>query len=171
MEKTTFVLSIALLISILLAGIFFIQVLTLKTQLQEATALARAAKDLVNYERKTCRNPPEDLNAIRLCILAKLKALETKEEHTFTKEDVTFHNANPNKEETGYLILAYEGDSALNSSEFKLFKNKVLVDSGCLIEGTITKGYTCRLDFNTTCQRGDVLEVKYGKEQAYLHTC
>ena len=75
------------------------------------------------------------------------------------------------RNDTGFLVLENKGRTTLESVQFALYKNHEVTDEGCVIEGSIDPGYLCRLEFNTPCEKGDVLEAMYAGKRAFLKTC
>jgi len=83
-----------------------------------------------------------------------------------------FTNYYPPTQLEGSITLVNNGENSLNSNGFKLYLNKELVDNdGCKIKGMIDPGYTCTLNFYEMCRNGDVLEVQYYGERAYIELC
>lgn len=73
--------------------------------------------------------------------------------------------------EQGYIIIKNRGAKSYDSESFVLYKNREVADEGCVIPGRIDPQYTCRLNFNTFCEDGDVLEIKYNGTSIYVKNC
>ena len=159
------VLSVVVLFFV--SGFFIISSSAKESELIEAKLLGASVREHFELIDKRCRVRNDDFDRMRECfeeLNDKLRVVVDVEEDEF--ED---YDADDNK--TGYLIVVNEGRQTMNSSKFFLLKNRQLVDRGCVIPGAIDSGYTCRLEFSSVCEEGDVLEVRYDDQRAYLRTC
>ncbi|NJL43883.1 MAG: hypothetical protein HC945_00975 [Nitrosarchaeum sp.] len=172
MERSTFILSLAVLFFIFTTGLLLTQFLVQAEQLSQATELSASTKTLIKeLGHRGCAGSAEDYATMRTCTLAAIEHIKERTQHTFTDDNVQYKNHNPRTNETGYLLLTNTGTDEFTSEDFILLKNKNIEDRGCVISGPIPPGYVCRLDFTTTCAPGDVLEVEYQGQTAYIKNC
>lgn len=172
MERSTFILSITLLFLFFLVGLLFTQNMAMQARLGMAEELSSEAKSLVKLQGyKGCVGPISDFEKIRLCLLDLKQKIIEKDNRQFEKGDVKFENVNIRLNQTGFIALTNNGIKDLDSEKFTLLKNRVIVYKHCVIKGIIAPGYVCRLNFDTYCDKGDVLEVQYEEKTAYIHTC
>ena len=167
METLGLIIGVSLIILLFLSGGLAVIVVSQQTSVSEANALGRAVLDHFKKVGKKCDARYKEFPAIQACVQELTQELgvigELKEE--------AFVNVNLKKNETGFIVLENKGRIKLNSSRFALYKNHELADQGCVIEGTIDPGYLCRLEFNTSCEKGDVLEAMHEEKRAFLKTC
>jgi hypothetical protein len=156
-----------LILSLFGNAYFFTQLQTERSTAADATALSQTLTSYFDNIGYQCSVRPSNIDGVSKCVTGLVKdqtGLDTIEEEDF--DDV-----NQRDDEAGYLVVKNTGSQSFNSSAFTLLKNKEIADTKCQIDGTIDSGYTCRLDFGSPCDPGDVLEVQYDNESAYLKTC
>jgi Na+-transporting NADH:ubiquinone oxidoreductase subunit NqrC len=166
MEKAKTILII--LILTLVAGVLFLALRSygLTLQLNNNIALNKEIKVFFQNAEVKCtatEQEPEKLTRCLQSLNKKLKGIDVAEA-VFSPVD---KNGNP-----GYFIVKNNAIKPLNSTDFTLLKNLELVSTGCdNLNGTMGKDYTCKLTFDTPCERGDVLEVQYQGLRAIVKTC
>lgn len=139
---------------------------TKKANLEKATVLGDVALEYLDLIDNRCRGAkPNEYEEIVFCLDQEI----TKAKVDVDLEEDEYKNKKNN--EPGYVVLVNEGRKSLDSNLFTLTKNHEVVDIGCVIEGSIDPGYSCRMNFNSSCDPGDVLEISYGENRAYLKTC
>lgn len=148
-------------------GMLFVLNSSKSAKLEEADSLSSSVHRYLRIEDQRCRARPTDYQGVDEC----LRELIDKLEEVGDLEEEDFDNFDTRTNESGHLILVNEGRNSLDSDKFTLLLNKEVVDEGCVIQGSIDPGYTCRLDFDRECEKGDVLEVMYDQSRAYLKTC
>ncbi len=156
-----------LLLSLLGNMYLFSQVQAQSSTTQTATELATSLQAYFQAADHRCNANPNNLGEMTTC----LNELISQRTGLATIEKDEFEDVDEREGDAGYLIVKNTGEESLNSSAFTLLKNKNEADTNCQINGSIDSGYTCRLDFTSPCEPGDVLEVQYQQKQAYLETC
>jgi hypothetical protein len=169
MQRSTFVIAIVIVCLLFSTVLLLMQSWTLTTQRDQALDLSAATLSLLRLERG-CSADPQNFDLVRGCVLDAITRTNKSNQMSFDRS-VEFHNANPTKNDSGYLILTYLGKQTLNSSMFILLQNRAQVDRGCSVPELIPQNYSCRLDFKETCKPGDVLEVRYTNTSVYTKTC
>ncbi len=174
METKDLLFTLAILILLILTLIFGFRSATNRVRAEAADALIEPLTTLLishDYPRlyPACRTiSRHDINELQRCLEQALK--EQALEQRFRQS--AFKNANPAKNETGYLIIENErGGGTFESEKFLLSQNNKVVVKGCATSGPIKPGYTCRFDLTAPCQPGDNLEVTYDGKRAFLKTC
>ncbi len=167
MANTRLVLVLAIVVLMFLSGILFFLNQSKDSRLEKAERLGGVVDGYLTSVDVRCRASPAEFEKLSGCLgnLMEEKSIEQDLEET------EFRQFDSQENESGYLILTNDGRRSLNSSDFILLLSREQMDKGCAIEGKIEPGYTCKLFFNKTCERGDVLEVKYGNTRAHLKTC
>lgn len=141
---------------------------TVQSQSSSVNTAEQLSTSLQTYFRAidyTCRATQGSIEETQSCLtslISERTGLDTLEREEFENAD---------EDQSGYIVVKNEGRQSLNASLFTLLQNKEAVDDACNINGTIDQGYTCRLDFNTECEAGGVLEVQYNGTRALLKNC
>ena len=166
MKKTTLILTVILIISIITNIVLVYQRNVFSEQKDKAILInAYLLQYLKNIDyRCTAKNYEFDK------ILDCLNNLNKKFE-TLPVEYAGYSDFDSRTNTSGYLIIKNIANKDLKSKDFILYKNHKVEDTGCVIPGTIANKETCKLFFNSRCERGDVLEIKYQGERAHIHTC
>lgn len=166
MVKTSTVLAILLILSILLNLFAFFRAYTIGQDKQYYVDMTSELLSFLENNQAFCSAGSEEPLAVKNCILdlnrAYLKA--PFNEFGFMQYD-TYRN------ESGYLVVVNNGLGEFDSDTFVLEHNRELVSQGCVIPGNIGKGVTCKLFFDRTCEQGDILEVKYLDKIVYRKNC
>ena len=165
MTNVQLTVGVLLILLIVLSGALLIIVVSQQKAVNEAQALGQAAMEYMKKADKKCPARAKDFDGMVVCLQdmkQELGMIGELKEQSFSV---------PKKNETGFLVLENKGRMKLNSSAFALYKNHELKDEGCVIEGAIDPGYLCRMEFDSPCEKGDVLEVMYSEKRAYLKTC
>lgn len=137
----------------------------LTNQMQSATTLNAEVITLFKNVEVRCKATDQEPEKLTKCLqdLNKKYAGAVVEESGFQNVD---KNGNP-----GFIVVKNSAIKPLNSSDFTLLKNLKTESNGCEINGTLAKGYTCKLTFFTPCEKGAVLEVLYQGSRAWLKNC
>ena len=167
MANLRVVIGIILLLLVFVSGGLIIVVLSQRSGVSDAENLGKSLLDYFKKVDKKCEARYKDFPGLQTCV----ENLKLEIGIVGQLKEQSFADFNPKKSESGFLVLENKGRTRLNSSEFTLYKNHEPTDFGCVIEGSIDPGYLCRLEFNTVCVKGDVLEVMYQGRRAFLKTC
>lgn len=163
-----------IVVLIVLNVMFYMRGNIANSQLEQSQAVFADTIELVrtldyNDVYDSCKSiNPSRPDKIKICL--EFINNDVVHEEMFRQDE--FKNADPSHNKTGYLIVSYEqGGEKLESSKFRLEYNHEVVDQGCTTPGYIERGYNCRLEFDSECQPGDNLEVKYEEKRVYLKSC
>lgn len=167
MSNVQVAVGIALILLVFIAGGLAVIVVSNQKNVNDAKALGQATLDYFKKVGKKCDAHMGDFIKITTC----LKDLKAQLGVIGDLKEQSFMDYSAKRNDTGFLVLENKGRTSLNSSDFSLYKNHEVADQGCVIEGSIDPGYLCRLEFNTSCEKGDVLEVMYSGKRAFLKTC
>lgn len=167
MTNVQVAVGIALILLVFIAGGLAIIVVSNQKNVNDAKTMGQASLDYFKKIGKKCDARANDFPKMTLC----LQDLKQQLGVIGDLKEQSFMDFSAKRNDTGFLVLENKGRTTLNSSAFTLYKNHETTDEGCIIEGSIDPGYLCRLEFNTPCEKGDVLEVMYGEKRAFLKTC
>ena len=146
-----------LAILVLLLGgtcfILFLQYGTTKTQLSDALLMSDSSLALLRTQGVPCSASAAEFAKISRCIAPALLQKDFKE-GGFGQPDTT-------KGTPGFIIITNVNQRMYESSRFSFQFNRATIQEGCHIPGNITTGVACRFNFDTHCDKGDVLEVFY----------
>ncbi|MFC1648035.1 hypothetical protein ACFL1B_01110 [Nanoarchaeota archaeon] len=152
---------------VFLCGFLFIGNTTRQASINHATDMTKDMRTLFKHMDYKCRALPGAFEDMNECVVGAISELKVR---TSMEED-DFKNFQVKTNTSGHLVLKNSGTASMESAHFVLYKNHVEVDKGCVIEGKIDSQYLCRLNFDSVCESGDVLEVKYQDERVYIKTC
>ncbi len=167
MANLRLVFAIIFVLLIFVTGFLFVSNASKSSKIEKAERLSGEVYEYFSNIKEICRARPDDFDKMTEC----MEKLNEKIQRVGDIEEDEFQEFDEETNESGYLIVVNDGRSSLNSSLFTLTKNRKVMDEGCVIEGKIDSGYTCKMFFNSTCESGDVLEVTYDGTRAYLKTC
>ncbi|MEK6964479.1 MAG: hypothetical protein AABX70_08735 [Nanoarchaeota archaeon] len=167
MTNVQVTVGIALILLVFIAGGLAVIVVSNQKNVNDAKVLGQSALDYFKKVDKKCSARSNEFTKISTC----LQDLKQQLGVIGDLKEQSFMDYSARRNETGFLVLENKGRTPLNSSGFNLYKNHEMVDQGCIIEGSIDPGYLCRLEFDTPCEKGDVLEVMYTEKRAFLKTC
>lgn len=160
------ILAFFLVISIF-ANIFLLfQNMTLTSEKDNTIILGREVKSLLTNSRISCRATENEPYNLAQCVRNMREIYERK-----PFEETGYRNYDTRNQENGYIILKILAPGSWNSEKFTLLKNRELADTGCVITGNLTKDETCKLFFDSDCERGDILEVQYNEKRIHLKNC
>ena len=147
------------------------------THAERETAAAQMSAVLIDHLRgreynlaySSCRTlAPGRYEQIEAC----LKEAQESKDLTRLFAEERFQNVDERQHKEGFLVIENKlGGQTFESAKFTLIVNNQEVAKGCATPGEIAPGYSCRFEFNTTCQPGDNLEILYNGNRAYLKTC
>ncbi|MFH1071930.1 MAG: hypothetical protein V1743_00710 [Nanoarchaeota archaeon] len=166
MEKRKTILVIILIISILLNIYLFTKANMLSYEKGKSQQINEQVLALFKSISQPCSSQAFEQDKILNCLTNLNKKFETP-----PVEEKDFKNMDRRTNESGYLIILNKGMKSLESAGFTLWKNHVQVDAGCVIPGNITRQETCKLFFDTYCEKGDVLDVQYAGETLWKRIC
>ncbi len=167
MTNVQVTVGIALILLVFIAGGLAVIVVSNQKNVNDAQTLGQSALDYFKKVGKKCDAHANEFTKINTC----LQDLKQQLGVIGDLKEQSFMDYSARRNDTGFLVLENKGRTSLNSSQFTLYKNHEIADQSCIIEGSIDPGYLCRLEFNTSCEKGDVLEVMYMEKRAFLKTC
>ena len=167
MANIQVLVGVALILLVFLAGGLAVIVVSNQKTVNDAKTLGQATLDYFKKVSHKCDAHAADFAKVTAC----LKDLNQQLGIIGQLKEQSFMDSSAKRNEIGFLVLENKGRTNLNSSRFILYKNHEMADQGCVIEDSIDPGYLCRLEFNTSCEKGDVLEVMYADKRAFLKTC
>lgn len=154
-----------------LSFIFLIVILFLLTSVtiykdraKEGEELAKDVSIMLTNMDKRCSTSYRSIGLFdKECVKPLLVASEFKEDE--------FENVDMKNNRAGYIVIKNKGLKSYQSDMFILYKNREVVDEGCIIPGKIDPGYTCRMNFDNFCDKGDVLEIRYNDTKVFIKNC
>jgi len=152
---------------IIYAGLITIVNSANSSRIIEAEQLSETLKVNFKLTGEKCRAKVGDFYGQMLCLEKIIQEYQVVAD----MEEDEFDDFNKKTNKSGFVVLKNEGRNSLESSKFVLIKNHKKVDEGCIIQGNIDPDYTCRLEFNSECEDGDVLEIKYEGKRVYIKNC
>ena len=161
---------VLIILVILLSGISFIlflQYSTTSSQLESAKVQSGLTLELLRIQAVKCDAIATQFSQLSECLEPLLMQKDFKQD--------AFAQPDDKKGTTGYLIIKNINRKSYNASLFTFQYNRVLVQEGCTIPGTIEYNVVCRFNFDNRCEKGDVLEVFYPAEmketKVFTETC
>lgn len=159
-----------LLVLVLILGVgaffLFLKSSTARAEVRDARVLSSSVLDLLRAQGARCDARADQFGRIAEDCVRPLLAIRDFREDSFRQ---------PRQDAPGYLVIKNTQAQVYESSEFRFYFNRRLMQEGCTVEGDIDTGVTCRFEFTARCEEGYVLEVFYpidGEDRkVFLKTC